>query len=515
MCGFACRFIVPAATVLMMGAVQPVWSATQLDPVPLDADDGARLGYAHVFTPDAPAEHANSGAEPIVFLPGFDLNLANLIEAASPVQPGSRARGSNILRDLVFTQSPNPASQHPQLFEHLIDEYGHTVVILEYADENAGVERNAAAVEALLTDPALPVMHGYQSTGTRSLLLGWSLGGLIGRYALTGMENDGIDHHVSLYISYDVPHRGARLPLSFEAFVALMRQVIVEQNDTPSLSTFELLLDSANNKFNSRSASELLKPHLGVASNVSVADSYRPATSRSTRIRTTRRRALSFMLSAISSRPWVTIPRTRGESQSVTATWRAIQLALPMPRDRNLLVRLTARVPITSRFKLRVMDIRLHDDTRDVARSNCSIRYFFETTRCPSFRTPDALQNLSVEVGSHTNVVSKLASVFENQQALIGEWLGQGYDVEFSSEVPAGEGLTTFVPMSSALDVASGSIDHASLGAEQTPFDAVYANATDNHAHNAVSPEVYGALLGEIEQQRRQRQVLSALPAIY
>lgn len=513
--GFTCRFIVPAVAVLVLGAAHPAWSATQFDPVPLDADDGTRLGYVHVFTPDTPAEHAGGGVEPIVFLPGFDLNLANLIQDSAPVQPGTRSRGLNILRDLVFTQSPNPASQYPQLFEHLIDEYGHTVVVLEYADENAGIEHNARAVQALLTDPELPVMGSYRSTGTRSLLLGWSLGGLIGRYALTSMEDQGVDHHVGVYISYDVPHRGARIPLSFEAFAALMRQVIVEQSDTPSLSTFELLLESANEKFNSLSARQLLKPHLGVRSDSSVSSAIQARYQQIYTDPDTAAAASDFYEIRDRLGAMGHYPENAWRVAISNGNLQGNPLALPMPRDRNLLVRLTARVPITRRYTLRVMDIRLYDNTRDVTRSNCSIRYFFETTRCPSLRMPAALQNLSADVGSHTNMVSKLAAVFENQQTLIGEWLGQGYSVEFSSEVPAGEGLTTFIPMSSALDLAPTAFDPASLGADQTAFDAVYANSADNQAHNAVSPEILDALLGEIETQRRQRQVVNALPAIY
>ncbi len=39
------------------------------------------------------------------------------------------------------------------------------------------------------------------------------MGGVIARYALRKMEDAGMEHQVSLYISHDSPHLGANVPL--------------------------------------------------------------------------------------------------------------------------------------------------------------------------------------------------------------------------------------------------------------------------------------------------------------
>ncbi len=502
-------------TTCLFLSVQTVNAAIQLEPVAIDGSDGSRLGYAHVFLPNSTGNNSSATAEPIVYLPGFDINLADLIEDQSTQQSGSQSAALRNIRELVLTQSPNPASQHPQLLESLVDDYGHTLVMLEYADASAGIEHNARAVEAVLTDPQLPVMQHYQSTGTRSFLLGWSMGGMIGRYALTKMEHEGTEHNIAMYVSYDVPHQGANLPLSLEAFVALMRQVLAQTTSAPDLSAFENLLDAAQEKYNSTSGVEMLKPNLNIQPGASVLNALQtrynaiynePQSMAAGNAFYAIRNQLSLMGGYPERLKKIAISNGDGLGSP---------LPLPTPRNGNELVRLTATVPITSRFNLRVMDIRLYDNANSNARSNCRINYFFNTTQCPPLRMPAELHDLSAGVGSHTNVVARLVSVFENQQALRGEWLNQGYSVNFSGRVAAGEGLTTFIPMHSAFDFNVSEATPASVVSEQTPFDSLYANTGQNMAHNAVSPEIFDALINEIDELRQEQAVTHALPAIY
>lgn len=504
-------------TLLLLFAVgiQSAGAATYQNTLPINAEDGSPLGYAHVFKPTDQNSDADQSKEPIVYLPGFDINLANLIENQSTGQQGTQSVAMKTIRDLVFTDSPNPASQHPQLLEALVDDYGHTLVILEYANDQAGIKRNAQAVETMLRDLRLPVMQSYRSTGTRSILLGWSMGGLIGRYALTKMEQAGTEHHIGLYVSYDVPHQGASFPLAIEAFVALMRERIAEQSSAPDLPAFEFLLETAQLKFNSASSREMLKPYLGLQANAPVqsqlmsryeAIANDPANNAAHNAFYAIRNELSLLGS---------YPERLKKVAISNGNLMGFRLPLPQPRNGNELVRLTARIPISRRYKIRVMDVRLYDDSSESAKSNCRINYFFDTTRCPSLQMPPQLQNLSANVGSHTNVIARLASVFENQQSLQSEWLNQGYEVEFSGDVPNGEGLTTFIPLHSAFDFNPDLADVASVVAEQTPFDSIHANVAQNQAHNAVSPEIFLAIVEEIKQRRQEQVTLQALPAIY
>ncbi len=48
------------------------------------------------------------------------------------------------------------------------------------------------------------------------IMVGPSMGGLISRYALTYMEQNTLDHQTGLWVSFDSPHLGANIPISFQ-----------------------------------------------------------------------------------------------------------------------------------------------------------------------------------------------------------------------------------------------------------------------------------------------------------
>ena len=55
-------------------------------------------------------------------------------------------------------------------------------------------------------------------TDTPLVVGGFSMGGIVTRYALAKLESQRIDHQTSHYISYDAPHRGAWIPISLQSF---------------------------------------------------------------------------------------------------------------------------------------------------------------------------------------------------------------------------------------------------------------------------------------------------------
>ena len=60
----------------------------------------------------------------------------------------------------------------------------------------------------------LTALNNIKTGNHPTAVIGFSAGGLIARWGLKTMENQGIDHQVSVYISYDAPHRGATIPES-------------------------------------------------------------------------------------------------------------------------------------------------------------------------------------------------------------------------------------------------------------------------------------------------------------
>lgn len=92
---------------------------------------------------------------------------------------------------------------------------GRDVIILGFDDRTAPIRDNArTAIECVRR--AL-----NERVGNSKLVVGgFSMGGLVTRYALTKMEAspEFPDHETSLYFSYDTPHRGAWFPVSLQAF---------------------------------------------------------------------------------------------------------------------------------------------------------------------------------------------------------------------------------------------------------------------------------------------------------
>ncbi|MEV7617149.1 hypothetical protein [Streptomyces sp. NPDC089799] len=93
---------------------------------------------------------------------------------------------------------------------------GRDVIILGYNDRTASIKDNA--------DTAIDCIRRAlnERVGRSKLVVGgFSMGGLVTRYALARMEQDPAlpDHETSLHLSYDSPHHGGWLPVSLQAFI--------------------------------------------------------------------------------------------------------------------------------------------------------------------------------------------------------------------------------------------------------------------------------------------------------
>lgn len=105
-----------------------------------------------------------------------------------------------------------------------------------YVNWNNGVdflERNALVLQEVIA-----WVNANKVTTTPNIILGQSMGGVISRYALRDMEDDGLVHDTSLYISHDAPHQGAHVPLG-ALFMA--RHLIDQFIETP-LGDYEIPL---------------------------------------------------------------------------------------------------------------------------------------------------------------------------------------------------------------------------------------------------------------------------------
>ncbi|TDU78514.1 putative serine esterase DUF676 [Streptomyces sp. KS 21] len=90
---------------------------------------------------------------------------------------------------------------------------GRTVILVGFDERTAPIQKNAETVTAAILRTV-----GERVGDDRLTVGGFSMGGLITRYALARMERQRMDHQTELYFSYDTPHRGAVIPIGLQAF---------------------------------------------------------------------------------------------------------------------------------------------------------------------------------------------------------------------------------------------------------------------------------------------------------
>ncbi|MEV7808730.1 hypothetical protein AB0O28_37835 [Microbispora sp. NPDC088329] len=98
---------------------------------------------------------------------------------------------------------------------------GKDVVLLGFTERSASILDNAEAAIAAIREAIARRQGGHPLT-----VGGFSMGGLVTRYALARMESqERTDHQTELYFSYDSPHRGAWVPIALQAFAHYIRRL--------------------------------------------------------------------------------------------------------------------------------------------------------------------------------------------------------------------------------------------------------------------------------------------------
>ncbi|MFD3337381.1 esterase/lipase family protein [Streptomyces sp. NPDC058700] len=96
---------------------------------------------------------------------------------------------------------------------------GFDVILLGFADRTASVLDNAEVAIQCITRTIREREGGAPLT-----VGGFSMGGLVTRYALAKLERQGMSHETATYLSYDTPHHGAWLPLGVQAFAHYVKE---------------------------------------------------------------------------------------------------------------------------------------------------------------------------------------------------------------------------------------------------------------------------------------------------
>jgi len=148
------------------------------------------------------------GYDPGRFFPGYAYNFEHYV--------GNPNRLPRPLIGDIEIDWPTGAAARD--FDQALDNIGqYDLVFLNYNDGTDDIRRNAA----LLQEVIRWVNDQKRQAGSteRNVVMGYSMGGLVARFALCQMASEGVDTQTRLLVSHDSPHRGANVPLGFQAMV--------------------------------------------------------------------------------------------------------------------------------------------------------------------------------------------------------------------------------------------------------------------------------------------------------
>ncbi len=174
-------------------AAAPLSSAPPIQ-VPVqqrDAEWELPNGFAWVYY----GEGTDSVQKPVIMADGFSLGRSDLQWLAQGLDGGEYK------------------------FLTALREQGRTVILVGFDERTAPIQTNAETVIA-----AIMRTIGERVGDDRLTVGGFSMGGLVTRYALAKLEMRRMDHQTELYFSYDTPHRGAVIPIGLQAFAYFIPQ---------------------------------------------------------------------------------------------------------------------------------------------------------------------------------------------------------------------------------------------------------------------------------------------------
>ncbi|MFB7510125.1 esterase/lipase family protein [Streptomyces broussonetiae] len=144
-------------------------------------------GFAHVYF----GERNRGITRPVIMADGFNLGRSDL--------------------NWLYVGLNGADGGYPLLDQ--LRRRGRDVILLGFEERTASVLDNARAAEAAIMRTVA------EQLGAAPLSVGgFSMGGMITRFALARLEMQRMDHRTRMYFSYDSPHRGAVIPVGLQAF---------------------------------------------------------------------------------------------------------------------------------------------------------------------------------------------------------------------------------------------------------------------------------------------------------
>jgi len=179
-------------------------------PQPLESGATLRIDYAN--------SHNGQIVKPFIVAEGFDPR-----SILSPEIEGGSLSINNFMNDIRF-RSGN------QLRALLDFNQQYDIIYIDWENGTNSIQHNSEVLKEVIA-----WVNSNKQGNEPNVLLGQSMGGVIGRYTLATMEAEGINHNVKLFISHDAPMQGSNTPISMQYF---SRHAYDQYTSVPQLYDF-------------------------------------------------------------------------------------------------------------------------------------------------------------------------------------------------------------------------------------------------------------------------------------
>ncbi len=195
-------------------------------------------GDYEVYRDGSPGLPLREVKKPFILVEGFDPNQEYGIYPSVP--PSGK---KDIYKEFRYS---------PSFLGYELTKRDYDVIILNFENGGDYIQRNSMLLIELIEK-----LNMEKNSEDQLVVAGYSMGGLVARYALTYMEKHEKDHNTRLYISMDSPHKGAHVPVGLQALVRTF--------DSQAMQTMFPQLAESINQLDAPAAKQMLKYRLKYA----------------------------------------------------------------------------------------------------------------------------------------------------------------------------------------------------------------------------------------------------------
>ena len=157
--------------------------------------------------------------KPLIVVEGFD---SGLLGVENPF-------GEVSYRDFIYSiYNSSSYDLYKAIYSNNNSLDNYDIIYINYNKGRDDLKRNAYLVEDVIK--WVNTKKAQAGSTTPNVVIGQSMGGVIGRYALRDMEMLGQAHQTSLFVSHDAPQQGANIPVGIQYFARHLADQFI---DTP------------------------------------------------------------------------------------------------------------------------------------------------------------------------------------------------------------------------------------------------------------------------------------------